>query len=195
MNIDKPIEEPTIPDLPLGVPPSEVQGDPRGSDGGGGGQRKIMDGTRRGSEPTIPDLPLGVPPSEVQGDPCGGDGGGGGQRDGTRRGMSRRRPEMRARKEEQRGTGHARYAAEEPFIWKINRDGTWRRLRISPASDALASIKIGTWRPWEDPDGASSDIFRTTVSIADPANNNHPVHFSSTDIRMKSRSQRGNNNP
>ena len=37
---------------------------------------------------------------------------------------------MRARKEEQRGTGHARYAAEEPFIWKINRDGTWRRLIV-----------------------------------------------------------------
>ena len=101
---------------------------------------------------------------------------------------------MGARKEEQRGTGHVRYAAEEPFIWKMNRDGTWRRLRNSPKSDALASIKIGTWRPWEDPDGASSDILQTTVSIADPANNNHPVYFSSTDIRTKSRSQRGNNN-
>ena len=65
----------------------------------------------------------------------------------------------------------------------------------SPRSDALASFKIGTWRPWEDMDGASCDLLQTTVSIADPANDNHPVYFSSTDIRTKSRSQRGNNNP
>ena len=102
---------------------------------------------------------------------------------------------MGARKEEQRGTRHARHAAEEPFILKMNRDGTWRRLRDSSTSDALASIKIGTWRPWEDPDGASNDILQTTVSINDPANNNHPVYFASTDIRTKSKSQRGNINP
>ena len=108
---------------------------------------------------------------------------------------------MGARKEEQRGTeterrqmgvsgtegrtGHTSYAAEEPFIWKMKRDGTRRNSRTS---DSLASIQIGTLRPSEDLDGASSDILQTTVSIVDPANNNHPVYFSSTDIWAKSRS-------
>ena len=88
-------------------------------------------------EPRIPDLPLGEPPSEVQGDLCCGDGGGGGQRkirNGSRRGVSRSTAERRrmgARKEEQRGTRHTHYAAEEPFTWKMNRDGTWRRLEFS----------------------------------------------------------------
>ena len=45
--------EPTIPDLLPGVPrDAEVQGDPGGREGGGGGKRQMREGTGRGSRST-----------------------------------------------------------------------------------------------------------------------------------------------
>ena len=141
-------------------------------------------------EPMIPDPPLGAPPlQEVQGDPRGGDGGGGGgrwTRDGTERGFRRNKERRKLGASGQDQTGHARYAAEKP-IWKMNKvDGTWRRCDHSSVSEALASVKLRSERPWEDQ--SDGDSVLTIVSIADPSNYNHPVHYP-TDIQKKSRSK------
>ena len=104
-------------------------------------------------------------------------------------GESRRSAEkrqMRDRKNESR-TGHARYAAEEHVEWKMNSDGTWRRLRYPLTSEPLASVKVGTWRPWEEETVDSS--FQTIVSIFDPSTKNNPEYFTSTNTRSEQGSQ------
>ena len=65
-------------------------------------------------------------------------------------------------------------------------DGTWRRCDHSSVSEALASVKLRSERPWEDQ--SDGDSVLTIVSIADPSNYNHPVHYP-TDIQKKSRSK------
>ena len=144
--------------------------------------------------PTIPDPPQGVPPlEEVQGDPRGGDGGGGGvTRDGTKRG-SRRIQERRmlgAWKEEQRGQeefkrgsrrsqswiGQARNAAKKEDIWRMNRDGTWRRLQLAKSG------------PCKSSNDKSEDLLKVTESFFDPSTKDNPEHFTSFIIR----SQQGN---
>ena len=166
--------------------------------------------------PKIPDPPLGVS-REILGDPCGGDGGGGeegmlGAWKEDRRGESRSkkaRGQLGAWKEDRRGeprsnmargrrmgdrdSGHAHHAAEEPVVWKRNpSDGTWRRSGGEPQPGPVSLAQGGLWRPWvpqEEEEETLQTI--TTVSIANPDNFNHPVHYASTDIRTRSQVQRG----
>ena len=163
--------------------------------------------------PKIPDTPLGVS-REILGDPCGGDGGGGGQRrmrdwsEGRTRSNTARR-KMGAQQGEQRGsrssterrqmrdrgferrTGHARYAAEEPEVYRRNtRDGTWRRSGGVPQPGSVSSAQGSLWRPWVAQE-ESEETLQTIVSIPNPENFNRPVYFSSTDIRTRSQLQRG----
>ena len=122
--------------------------------------------------PMIPEPPLGVS-REILGDPCGRDGGGGGQK-------------IRARKEDRRGNGHARHAAEKPDTWIKNRcDGTWRRSGEVPGP--AVSAKDVFWRPWEE---EQAEPVHTIVSIAHPSHK-HPVYFASTDIRTRSDLNKG----
>ena len=99
----------------------------------------------------------------------------------SRRSAERR--QMRDRGTEGR-TGHARYAAKEPEVMRRNpRDGTWRRLGYPLTSEPLASVKVGTWRPWEDE--AVDSSFQTIVSIFDPSTKNNPEYFISTFTRSE----------
>ena len=158
------------------------------------------------TEPKIPEPPLGVS-REILGDPSGGDGGGGGQnrmlgaRKEEQRGESRRskgRRKLGAWTGGRRGsrsiterTGHARYAAEEPLVYRKNpRDGTWRRSGgvLQPGPVSLA--QSGQWRPWVDQEEAEERV-QTVVSIANPSDNNHPVYYTSTDIRERAHFQNG----
>ena len=169
MTIDKPME-PRIPEPPLGVSREiEMLGDPCGGDGGGSGRRKIREGTRRGSRSMWER-----------------------RRDGTRRG-SRSRSMWERRRDCRRGgrTGHARYAAEEPEVWRRNpRDGTWRRSCGVPQPEPVSSAQGGLWRPWEAQEETEETV-SIIVSVADPDNHNHPEHFPSTDFRTRSQLQRG----
>ena len=170
MTIDKP-QEPKIPEPPLGVS-REILGDPCGGDGGGGGQNRMLGartGGRRGSRSSSAKRMLGA-------------------RTGGRRGSrsSSARRQMRDSGIEGR-TGHARYAAEEVYR-KNPRDGTWRRSGNQPGLSDLTHG--GLWRPWV-PQAETEEILQTTVSIADPSNHNHPVYYTSTDIRERAHYQKG----
>ena len=166
MTIDKPME-PKILEPPLGVSREiEMLGDPCGGDGGGGGKRRMRDGTQRGSR------------SKWER-----------SRDGTQRG-SRSNVEEEQRRKSRRSserTGHARNAAEEPGeVWRRNpRDGTWRRFGTQPGLSDLPQGEL--WITQAD----TEENLRTIVSIADPTNNNHPVYFDSADIRETAHSQKG----
>ena len=189
MTIDHKPTEPKIPEPPLGVS-RKILGDPSGGDGGGGGQRwmgewsegrtrrtserrRMRDGTGRGTSRSNVERRR--------------------MRDGTRRGTSRsnvERRQMRDSRIEGR-TGHARNAAEEPVVFKRNtRDGTWRRSGgvLQPGPVSLA--QSGQWRPWVDQDEAEERV-QTVVSIANPSDNNHPVYYTSTDIRERAHFQNG----
>ena len=88
-------------------------------------------------------------------------------------------------------TGHARYAAEEPEVYRRNpRDGTWRRSGGVPQPGLVSSAQGGLWRPWVAQEEEEVTV-QTIVSIADPSNYNHPNYFASTDIRTRSHLQRG----
>ena len=156
------IDKPMVPRIP--EPPL---GDPCGGDGGGSGKRKIREGTMRGSRSMWER-----------------------SRDGTRRGS---RSMWERRRDCRRGgrTGHARYAAEEPEVWRRNpRDGTWRRSCGVPQPEPVTSAQGGLWRPWEAQE-ETEEIVSIIVSVADPDNHNHPEHFPSTDFRTRSQLQRG----
>ena len=172
MTIDKP-REPKIPDPPLGVS-RETLGDPCGGDGGGGGKR-IMDGTRRGSRSSIER-------QRVMGAQQGG-------RRGSRRSMERRQRRVESRSTEG-WTGHARDAAKDKEFWRRNiRDGTWRCSGGEPQPGPLSPTQDGLWRPWVAQEEAE-DTLQTIVSIPDPSNYNHPVYYASTDIRTRSQLQK-----
>ena len=141
--------------------------------------------------PKIPEPPLGVS-REILGDPCGGDGGGRSmlrawkedQRGVSRRNMARRMTERGA----EGRTGHARNAAEEPEVWRRNtRDGTWRR---SGGPQPVPVSQGSIWRPWAAQEETEESL-QTVVSIANPDNFNHPVYYTSTDVRTRSQLQQG----
>ena len=183
MTIDMPkTTEPKIPDLLPGVPrDAEVQGDPGCGEGGGGG--RSTDGTRRGSTRSMWER-------RRRGTRRGSRSMWERSRDGTRRGS---RSMWERRRDCRRGgrTGHARYAAEEPEVWRRNtRDGTWRRSGGVPQPGPVTSAQGGLWRPWEAQE-ETEEIVSIIVSVADPDNHNHPEHFPSTDFRTRSQLQRG----
>ena len=181
MTIDKPME-PRIPELPLGVSREiEMLGDPCGGDGGGGGKRRMRDGTQRGSRSMLERRRDGTQRgsrSMLER-----------RRDGTQRGSRSNVEEEQRRKSRRRSerTGHARNAAEEPGeVWRRNpRDGTWRRFGTQPGLNDLPQGEL--WITQAD----TEENLRTIVSIADPTNNNHPVYFDSADIRETAHSQKG----
>ena len=137
--------------------------------------------------PKIPEPPLGVS-REILGDPSGGDGGGGeesmlGARTEERRGETRRKTARRMRDE--RRTGHARHAAEEPEEWRRNtRDRTWRRSSGEPQPGPVSLAQAGLWRPWVAQDG-TEEPRQTIVSIFDPSTKDNPEYFTTTIIRSK----------
>ena len=91
-----------------------------------------------------------------------------------------------------RDSGHAHHAAEEPVVWKRNpSDGTWRRSGGEPQPGPVSLAQGGLWRPWVAQEEEETLQTITTVSIANPDNFNHPVHYASTDIRTRSQVQRG----
>ena len=190
--IDKPMV-PKIPEPPLGVS-REILGDPSGGDGGGGeesmlgawteerrgetrrtterGQLRAWKGEQRGVSRRSIVRELGAWKEE---------------RRGSRRSLGRK---MRERGTEGR-TGHARNAAEEPEVWRRNtRDGTWRRSAGEPQPGLVSLTQGGLWRPWVAQE-VTEETVQTIVSIANPDNFNHPVHYASTDIRTRSQVQRG----
>ena len=91
--------EPTIPDLLPGVPrDAEVQGDPGGREGGGGGKRQMREGTGRGSRRNVERRRMGA----------------GRDTEESRRNVVRRRM----------GAGRD---TEELSVYRKSRDGIWRR--------------------------------------------------------------------
>ena len=165
MTIDNKPMEPKIPELPLGVSPQEILGDPRGRDGGGGGQRAWSEGRSRS---TTERRRMGA-------------------QQGGQRG-SRRTTEMRQMRDgNQRGTsrsdprgggggGSRRFDGVDrtSVAWRRIRDSHWRQrgewldpvenLEVPSSSDGpqvaepLAKAEADAtklpWRPWE---GSRSD--------------------------------------
>ena len=112
-------------------------------------------------------------------------------RDGTRRGSRSNSVERKMRDCGMEGRTRARYAAEEPEVYRRNpRDGTWRRSGEMTQAGSVSSAQAGLWRPWVAEEEEEVTL-QTIVSIADPTNFNHPNYFASTDIRTKSHLHKG----
>ena len=156
MNIDKPTE-PRIPDLPLGVSPQEIQGDPFGRDGGGRGKRlmrdwsggrssrrmseRCMDGSRRGYSRRMSERRM----------------------DGSRRGYSRRMSERRmvgSRRNERTSIEHGGDGGSSSGVnrssvaWRRRRESHWRM--------------TGEWLDPIEPQGAPSSSGDHVLRVAEP---------------------------
>ena len=169
MNIDKPTMEPKIPEPLLGVS-REILGDPGSGDGGGGGERAWTEEQRGETRRNTARGQLGAWKEDRRGQ--------------SRRNFERRQMRVEARSTEGR-TGHARYAAEEPKVWRRNpRYGTWRCSGGVSQPGPVSLAQGGLWRPWVAQE-ETEDPIQIVVSITDPSISNHPVYYTSTDIRER----------
>ena len=162
--------EPTIPDLLPGVPrDAEVQGDPGGREGGGGGKRQMREGTGRGSRRNVERRRMGA----------------GWDTEESRRNVERRRMGAgRDTEESRRNVVRRRMGAgrdtEELSVYRKSRDGIWRR-----SSDQLNASQIKhdhvVWSPAEKCDPGTT--INTTVSIQDPNNIHQRLYFPSEEAK------------
>ena len=140
MNIDKPTE-PKIPEPPLGVSPQEILGDPRGRDGGGGGQRWMGEWSEGRTRRNAVRRRMGAQQGGQRGSRRST--AGRQMRDGNGRGTSRSNVEMRVESRgnerrsmeptipgmfrETQGDPRGGCGRPESVAWRRIRDSHWRR--------------------------------------------------------------------